>query len=220
MVGYTLLNRLHTLNSLDSTSHFYMGPSFTKRFVLVSVKPFRETSLKISLFILSLLSLSSLAQAQSENILKPFLKECETSEVKNIVGETGSCRIIVVPKGKFAPKKGVCIGTFMGVLPCVVNYYAAYGSGAVGLTCGTDPMDLSIDEAFQAETANFNVATIINGATGQDLILDNKFNYTSLSSRKLNVLLAESSQDVQAKVEINLGSSIVELSEVTCQKND
>ncbi len=202
-------------------SYFYRASSYMMRFVLISAKPFREIFLKLSLLILPLIVLASLAHAQTPvpGILQSFQKECETSEVKSMIGENGSCRVIIAPQKLQSPKKGVCIGTFKNVLPCVINYFSTNGVGAIGLTCGTDPENPSIDQEFRAEAVNFSVATLINTAAGNDIVIEDKMNYMSLTSRMVEVFVTESATEAKAKITLKLGSLDSDLSDVTCLKD-
>jgi len=168
--------------------------------------------LKHTLLALSLVLASTLAHA---DLSEKFQANCSTPENLKLIGATGSCRIVVAPKK--IEKQGVCVGTFMGSLPCVVSYISVKEGAAMNLTCGTDPKAPVIDQDMGAEAVGYNVATLIKKADGQDVVQNDKTEYSEISSNMVSVSLSESVLGVSGAVVIQLQMGAVALTNVTCK---
>jgi hypothetical protein len=179
-------------------------------------KTFQELSLKQSLLALSLVLVSSVAFADPS---EKHQKNCETPEAKSLMGTTGSCRIILAAKK--IEKQGVCIGTFMGSLPCAVSYVAVPEGAAMNLTCGTDANAPVINQDMEAESAGYNVATLIRKADGQDVVVNDKNEYSLFTNRMLDVSIMDTTvagvKVSTATILLSLQSGQVALSNVTCK---
>lgn len=172
--------------------------------------------MKQSLLALTLILASSVAFA---DVAEKHQKNCESVEAKSLMGATGSCRVIIAPKK--IEKQGVCIGTFMGSLPCVVTFIAVTEGSAMNLTCGADPKAPVINQDMEAEAAGYNVATLIRKADGQDVVLNDKSEYSMFSNRMVDVSIVDSVANGIAvstgSVLLSLQSGQVALSNVTCK---
>jgi hypothetical protein len=171
--------------------------------------------LKLSFFALSLALLSSLAHA---DLALEHQKECETEEVKSLMGKSGSCRIVVAPKK--IEKQGYCAGILMESLPCVVSYISIKEGAAMNLTCGTDPDDPLINQNMPLEALGYNLALMIKNFNGDDVIRNDKNEYSLFSNDLVNMLVVESSRDgVAVKtggISMILETGPVALTNVTC----
>lgn len=172
--------------------------------------------MKQSLLVLTLVLASSVAFADPS---EKHQKNCETPEAKSLMGATGSCRIVVAAKK--IEKQGVCVGTFMGSLPCVVSFIAVPEGAAMNLTCGTDMNAPVINQDMQAEAAGYNVATLIRKADGQDVVQNDKNDYSLFTNRMVDVSITDT---VIAGVKVSTGTILlslqsgqVPLSNVTCK---
>lgn len=172
---------------------------------------FQEPHLKQTLFALSLALASTLAHA---DLAEKFQANCATPENVTLQGATGSCRIVVAPKK--IEKRGVCVGTFMGSLPCVVSYISVKEGAAMNLTCGTDPKAPVIDQDMAAEAVGFNVATLIKKADGQDVVQNDKNEYSEISSNMVSVSLTQTPAGTTGAVTLQLQMGPVALQNVTC----
>lgn len=172
----------------------------------------QEPYLKHTLIALSLVLASTLAHA---DLAEKFQANCSTTENLKLIGATGSCRIVVAPKK--IEKQGVCVGTFMTSLPCVVSYISVKEGAAMNLTCGTDPKAPVIDQDMAAEAVGFNVATLIKKADGQDVVQNDKSEYSQISSNMLDLTLTESALGITGSIIISLQMGQVALTNVTCR---
>lgn len=168
--------------------------------------------MKQTLFALSLVLASTLAHA---DLGEKFQANCTTPENIALTGATGNCRVIVAPKK--IEKQGVCVGTFMGSLPCVVSYISVKEGAAMNLTCGTDPKAPVIDQDMNAEAVGFNVATLIRKADGQDVVQNDKNEYAQISSNMVDVSLTTTALGTTGAVTLQLQMGPVALQNVTCK---
>lgn len=168
--------------------------------------------MKNTLIALSLVLASTVAHA---DLAEKFQANCSTPENLKLIGATGSCRIVVAPKK--IEKQGVCVGTFMGSLPCVVSYISVKEGAAMNLTCGTDPKAPVIDQDMGAEAVGFSVATLIKKADGQDVVQNDKSEYSQISSNMLEVTLTDTALGTTGAVTISLQMGQVALTNVTCR---
>lgn len=177
---------------------------------------FRERSLKHSVLAVTLLALSTLAQADLGEL---HARNCEAPEVKTLMGKTGSCRVVVAPKK--IETLGSCSGTFMGQLACVVTFAVSPEGAAMNLTCAKDPNNPVINQDMEAEGSGYNVATLVRRANGQDLVINDRSNYALINNKMVEVVVSESIvNNVPIKtgaVTLNLQSGPVNLQDVTCR---
>lgn len=169
----------------------------------------------------SLLALT-LALVSSVSLADPVLKHqknCETPEVKAMMGTTGSCRIVLATKK--IEKQGACVGTFMGSLPCIVTFIAVKQGAALNLTCGTDMNAPVINQDMEAEASGYNVATLIRQADGQDVVQNDKNDYSMFSNRMMDVTIMDTILGgvplSTGTVVLSLQSGQVPLTNVTCR---
>lgn len=168
--------------------------------------------MKHTLLALSLVLASTLAHA---DLAEKFQANCSTPENLKLIGATGSCRIIVAPKK--IEKQGVCVGTFMGSLPCVVSYISVKEGAAMNLTCGTDPKAPVIDQDMGAEAVGFNVATLIKKADGQDVVQNDKTEYSQIASNMVEVTMSTNALGTTGSVTLQLQMGAVALTNVSCR---
>ncbi len=172
--------------------------------------------MKQSLIALALVLVSSVSLADVAEIHQ---KNCETPEAKKLMGATGSCRIVLAPKK--IEKQGMCTGTFMGSLPCAVTFVAVPEGAAMNLTCGTDANAPVINQDMEAEASGYNVATLIRKADGQDVVQNDKNEYSMFSNRMVDVSIVDSMVNGVAvstgTVLLSLQSGQVPLSNVVCK---
>lgn len=163
--------------------------------------------MKVSLLTLSLVFISSLAHA---DLVEDFQKNCQTTDVLKLIGETGACRVIIAPKK--VQLKGSCVGNF-GPLTCVVQYDSSLK--AMNLNCGADA---NID--FPAAGLQFQVATLIKKADGQSLIINDETVYKQISSEALEINLKETLVDgvtsTASSMTITTGTGRLDFTEVVC----
>lgn len=159
--------------------------------------------MKFTLIVLSLL-FSTLAQA---DLAQAHQRNCETPEVKNLVSQGGSCRIVIAPK-KFS-KPVSCMGKFLEMYVCRVTF----ASGLMNMTCGADLNTPAINQDMEAEGLSYNVATILKSAGGREVILHDELEYGLISNSALSVLLVGK----EASITLRFEQSQVSLTEVVCQ---
>lgn len=165
--------------------------------------------MKATLLALSLLTLSSLAHA---DLAETHQAKCASADIVSMTGASGSCRVVITPKK--VEKQGMCIGMFMGSLPCAVTYIANEEGAAMNLTCGTDPQKPVIDQDMAAEAVGYTVTTLIRKADGQDVIKTDGQEYLLVSNRMVDVSLTSATT---ADIGITLQSGRVALTNVNCQ---
>ena len=164
--------------------------------------------MKHSLFAIAALLLSSVAMA---DLGEKHQKNCETPEVKSLVGEAGSCRIVVTPKK--LEKRGVCVGLFMGALPCYVSYISVPEGAAMNLTCGNDLNNPDLNQDMSAEGTSYNVATLIRTNSGETVVKHDASTYEMVASGIVSVLL----DPVSPEITIQLQTGPVSLTNTFCQ---
>jgi hypothetical protein len=200
---------------MEITGYFYRLYPAKSLLPYTAATLFQESPLKLSLLALTIALVSSLAHA---DLAQEHQKECETAEVKSLMGTTGSCRIVVAPKR--IEKQGYCVGTFMGSLPCVVSYISVKAGAAMNLTCGTNAKAPVIDQDMGMEALGYNLALMIKKFNSQDVIHNDRNDYSLFSNSMVNMLVIESSEagvPVQTgAISINLQTGPVSLSNVKC----
>lgn len=134
--------------------------------------------MKFALIVLTAL-LSTFAHA---DLAEVHQKNCQKSDVKELMGETGSCRIVVAPT-KYTGS-GSCTGTFMDI-PCHVSYIAEESISALSVTCGLDPKNPVMSQDMKATGTRYNVATMIKTSEGKDIIQNDENSYKVISSTAL-----------------------------------
>lgn len=175
-----------------------------------------ELLLRLSLLAFSLLTFSSVALA---DIATDLQEVCQSPEVKRLTGSTGSCRIVVAPKK--AEKRGLCQGTFMNSLPCAVRFLSTKDGALLNITCGTDPKNPAIDQDMMAEGSAFNVAAMIRKADGQDHVMNDKSEYTMITSQMVEVILIDTVnagiKTTKGEINLSLQGGKVPLTNVVCK---
>lgn len=160
-----------------------------------------------SVILLSSILLSTLAFA---DISEEHQKNCETAEVKEMMGESGSCRIVVAPK-QFTGT-GVCYGKIFEVYNCQLAYSSQPNFTGLHLACGNNPKDLVIDQFMEGSSMAYNVATLIKDSEGNTSIQNDKEEYKIISNSAVKIILGQNPQ-----VSIRFSNGEVSLSEVRCQ---
>lgn len=156
--------------------------------------------MKASLFALSLVVFSSLAHA---DLAELHQKKCEG---------VADCRVVITPKKML--KQGMCVGIFMGSLPCAVSYLSAEEGAMMNLTCGTDPAKPVIDQDMAAEALGYTVTALSKKADGQTVVNTDAFEYGIISNRMVDVSILSATT---AEVGITLQSGRTTLTNVSCQ---
>lgn len=159
-----------------------------------------------SLLVVIALLMSSIALADLGEFHQ---KNCETDEVKGLMGGKGSCRIVIAPKKLV--NQGSCMGMFMNSLPCYVTYIAAAEGAAMNLTCGTNLNDPQINQDLAATATSYNVATLINSNDGKTIVKNDPKEYGFLSGGFLTVVLGETPEII---IELQTGPAT--LTNVVC----
>ncbi|WP_408098635.1 hypothetical protein ACJVC5_06910 [Peredibacter sp. HCB2-198] len=140
--------------------------------------------MKLALIVLTAL-LSTFAHA---DLAEVHQKNCQKSDVKELMGETGSCRIVVAPTKYTGSESGSCTGTFMDI-PCSVSYITEESISALNITCGLDPRNPMMSQDMKATGSSYNVATIIKTSEGKDIIQNDETNYNVVSSNSLRLTI-------------------------------
>ena len=166
-----------------------------------------EILLKLALIIISTL-LSTLAFA---DLAELHQRNCETPEVKELMGEKGSCRIVAAPK-KFTAS-GTCTGTFMEMFPCKVTYIAEESISALSITCG-DPTNPVMSQEMKANSLGYNIATLIKDSEGKTIIQNDETDYKNIQSNALNVAIINDA----ISIALTFPSGDINLSNVSCAK--
>lgn len=171
--------------------------------------------MKHSLIALFLLSLTSFAYADLGQVLD---EKCSHKEIKDLIGSTGSCRVVVAPKPLI--KKGACAGTLYGTLKCVVSYFSTRDQGAMNITCMSGSSK-TIDETMEAEGIAYSSVMILKTASGHDLVGNNPEDIHVISNGAITMLLAETNingeKEIFGEVTLKLESRNYTLTDLVCQ---
>ncbi|WPU65696.1 hypothetical protein [Peredibacter starrii] len=163
--------------------------------------------MKFALIIFSTL-LSTLAFA---DLAEMHQQKCETAEVKELMGENGSCRIVAAPK-KFTAS-GTCTGTFMEMFPCKVTYIAEDSISALSITCG-DPSNPVMSQEMRANSLGYNIAALIKDSEGKTIIQNDETEYKSIQSNALKVVLDNNTINIA----LTFQAGDINLTNVSCTK--
>lgn len=161
--------------------------------------------------VLALFSLNSFALDLAEK----HQSLCESAEVKEIIGEKGSCRI-AISLSDVGDKQGVCIGKYMGVLPCSAIYISMPDVAGIKLVCG-DPEKPALDQIVAAQAKNYTVAAVVTKENAQETVINDPAIYTYFDSNLVKVVLSESESLASGTITLNLQTGPVDLSDVKCQ---
>jgi hypothetical protein len=134
---------------------------------------------------------------------------CSSERVKEIIGETGSCRMLVIPQPQ-ETRSGSCVGK-MNKLMCVVKYSLSASEAKMSLKCSTMEQDL------ETTGSSFKVAAILKNSEGKQVLHDDGLTYINLSSSlvKLKLQLEDGIlKDQQVSIDLGLGG--VPLTDVLC----
>lgn len=145
---------------------------------------------------------------------------CESSVVEKLKGENGSCRIVISPKKLV--KQGSCTGNLGGDLPCTLIFASDKDGATMNINCGKNPQIPDINQEMDAEALGYTVATLIKKSDGQDLIINDKNNYSFFANRMIRIFLVESpavfgKTKTSADITISLDQGKVGLTNVVCQ---
>lgn len=164
--------------------------------------------MKYSLVAFSLLVFGLTAKA---DLGETHQGNCETPEVKSLMGETGTCRIVITRKP--VKKMGVCSGMFAGKLPCHVTYFSTIAGSGMNLTCGEDLGNPAINQDMPAEAVGYNVASIVTTKEGKTIVQNDSTEYSYFASSML--MLRPLRRNAQILIQLEQGP--VALTGVRCQ---
>lgn len=168
---------------------------------------FQGTFLKLTLILLSAL-ISTFAYA---DLAEMHQQNCESEEAKQLMGGTGSCRIVIALKPLISA--GRCTGTVFGTIPCIVTYISSNSAGAsINLTCGEDISNPMINQDMDAKGRSYNVATIFTKPDQKETIINDGNDYKLVSSSALSLMLIGTS----ASIVMSLENGNVPFSNVNC----
>lgn len=165
--------------------------------------------MKASFLALSVLMISTVVHA---DLAELHSKKCDSPEVKALTGTSGSCRVVITPKK--ITNQGMCVGIFMGSLPCSTTYLATEEGAMMNLTCGEDPTKPIIDQDMEAEAMGYTVTTLIKKADGQNIVKTDTMDYVIISNRMVDINLLS---PTTAEIGITIESGRTTLTDVTCQ---
>lgn len=141
-------------------------------------------------------------------------KNCELTSVKKLMGNKGSCRVVIAPKK--IKKSGSCTGTFQKTMSCTISFDSESKDVGMNLKCG-DAEDPVINQDMEAEFIGYNVTTLVKNSEGKDIIVQDKTNYSLISNRMITISLNESDENSSSKVLIDLDAGSVELEDLSCK---
>ncbi len=166
-----------------------------------------------NLIIFSILVFSSFALA--EDPVMKHQKNCETAEARSLMGNQGSCRVVISPKP--VNQQGYCSGIFADKYTCVVSYDADGSSSAIlNLNCGT-AVETVLNEDLMTTPVQYNVATIISN-NGRFSVIGDTNRYTLFSHKSMDVSLTQSATgEIQGTVTLHFDSGSESLTHVRCE---
>lgn len=164
-----------------------------------------------------MLCLSTFAMADAAE--KQFKQNCESEESRKLIGEKGSCRILMTPK-EVEERQGICSGT-LGSLPCDVQYIVAKDEAMMLLTCGLDMKNPTLNHEMQAEASAYSVTTVLKTSEGRNIIKHDKKQYETIDGNVVTInfeTIAENSvAATSASVVVRLKSGLVSFKNVVCK---
>lgn len=158
-----------------------------------------------------MLFVSSLALA---DLAEDHAKNCLRSDVKNLMGPNGSCRILITPKK--IQKSGSCSGVFQKNLPCVATFNSESKDSALNLKCGTDLANPILDQDMEAEFAGYNLTTIVKTSEGKDVVVEDRNQYSIVTNKMILIQLSQSDTADKARFTMDLENGQIDLEDVTC----
>lgn len=166
--------------------------------------------MKFSALLLVIFSLSVFAQ---DELGSEVGKKCETAEIKKLIGTTGSCRVVVVPKN--FNKKLACSGT-LGSLNCLTTFDPSKDE-KLNLFCLSDGKP-QINYDFESKGITHNIAVLVKKADGTDAVEILSSEITIISSDTVNITMEENKGKKAAVVQITYQPGYtVSLQNVVCQ---
>lgn len=168
----------------------------------------------ISLTLITLL-FSSFALADLSE--KHFKDNCDSENTKSLIGENGSCRILI--QSKPTPQKtGVCTG-ILSTLPCEVLYAVEVEGAAMAFSCGLDKANPVLSHEMEANASLYTVTTVLKTSDGKNMIKQDKKLYEVIEG---NVLTLNFEKDLETNtvtpsIVIRLKSGLVNFKNVECK---
>lgn len=126
--------------------------------------------------------------------------------------DTDTCRLVIIPQ-KTQEKIGVCQGTLMGSIPCVVSYGVEVAGSAMNLTCGTDFSNPEINQDISSTAIDYKVAAIINSQTYKV----ESARFTNISSPLMSLNITEVDEVRTHIIMVKLEGGVFPLEDISCQ---
>lgn len=152
-------------------------------------------------------SFSSFAFA---DLAQRHMVNCESEEVKSLMGDNGSCRLLI--KSKPLLHKGSCTGLLQQTLPCTVFLLSDGTQTEMGLRCGFDPEKPMIADDSLAEAIQYKVLAVVESNDGKQILQQDTATYKAFLGNNVEVYMSEKGAEVNLNTEIG----ILKLSQVSC----
>jgi hypothetical protein len=167
----------------------------------VSLKPF---------YGLILLALSLPAVAGT---VEDFSEKCQTNEIQKLMGENGSCRVVIVPKKM--SRTGECEGNYLEKYHCNVKFNTKIEVPEAQIYCHENSVPyLELDT--MAEGASFEIVTLIQ-KSDQEFIRSDKTTYNSIITDIVDVQFTETGKTISSSIQMKTTEGSVPMTNVSCR---
>lgn len=148
-------------------------------------------------------------------------KPCDQASVKKIIGSTGSCSEMIVPRK--TDKAGSCTGFLYGdnnTFKIEVLYKREDSVTSINVKSTESPGELVIEEVLDAEMFAFNRSLRLTDWRGKKDLITDPVEYIQISSELLHVfseeLIYEGKKRTRSSILLVFPDGLIPLSDVIC----
>lgn len=173
--------------------------------------------MKLILFTLAFFFSTQFAKAELGESLQ---STCETAETKALVGQNGSCRVVVAPKK--VERSGFCRGKLLMNFSCDIFYSIGPGVSEVSLACG-QAYESNPATVLPATATGFNAATFITSNDGVTEVKNDPNEYLHIKNDLIMMNIQDIKYDdalaplIKGSVLVSLFDSWLPLTKVSCR---
>lgn len=144
-------------------------------------------------------------------------ESCETLEVRALMEDRGSCRILVAPKKIVG--QGSCSGLLMDSLNCEVSYFSDGSDASMNLICMNSNKIIVLNQYIPATAVGYTFAALIKTSEGRELLRANSSEQKLFNSELVELWLttSDTNESLTDRIKIKLQNREILLTQVTCQ---
>jgi hypothetical protein len=173
----------------------------------------------VKIYLMTLLTLFALNHAKAD-LAVVHQDICLSDNTKALMGEHGSCRMIITPINDHT--SGSCVGNLGDELSCEVKFNLDSKSGSMVLNCGKDLKNPDLSQEFEVKSHSYRVSALIQKVDGTFSLTSSPIIYRYVSHSMMTVLVSDQlvhgKQERAAEIMLSTGQGNFYLSQIKCEQ--